>query len=99
MARRRRSYGGRRRGGRRGSKRGIIFGMGLFDLGQVADNVGLVGGGEAANLAMNGDFMGAGNAIASNAFSNLPTIIIHNIGWMLVKKIARKHLGKAGKYF
>ena len=98
MARRRRSYGGRRRGGRRG-KHGIIFGMGLFDLAQVADNAGLLGAGQAASAAVSGDFEGAGNTLAQNAMTNFPNLVIHNIMWMLVKRVGRKYMGKMGKYF
>ncbi len=98
MARRRRSGGSRRRGGRKG-KHGIIFGMGLFDLAQVADNAGLVGAGAAANQAIGGDFEGAGNTLASTAMTNFPSLVIHNIMWMVVKRVGRKYMGKMGKYF
>lgn len=94
----RRRYSGRRRGGRRG-KHGIIFGMGLFDLAQVADNAGLLGAGQAANEAMTGNFETAGNTLASNALTNFPNLVIHNIMWMLVKRVGRKYMGKMGKYF
>jgi len=97
MARRRR-YGGRRRGGRKG-KHGIIFGMGLFDLAQVADNAGLLGAGAAASQATTGDFEGAGNTLAQNAMTNFPNLVIHNIMWMVVKRVGRKYMGKMGKYF
>lgn len=73
--------------------------MGLFDLAQVADNAGLLGAGDAAAKATSGDFEGAGNTLASNAMTNFPNLVIHNIMWMVVKRVGRKYMGKMGKYF
>jgi len=95
--RRRRSYS-RRRGGRKG-KHGIIFGMGLFDLAQLADNAALVGAPEAASQAMAGQWQEAGSTLATTAGTNFPSLLVHNIMWMVVKRVGRKYMGKMGKYF
>ena len=100
---RQKSHGGghtaKKKGKGHKGKHGIIFGMGLFDLAQIADNASLLGVGQAASNAMGGDFEGAGNTLATNAMTNFPNLMIHNIMWMLVKRVGRKYMGKMGKYF
>ena len=60
----RRSYS-KRRGGR-GKKHGIIMGLGLIDLAQVAYTTSQMGVPEAAGAAMNGDFQGAGDVLVAH---------------------------------
>jgi hypothetical protein len=105
LARRRRSRGGyrpkRRRGGR--GKQGLIFGLGLGSLAQVgytADKVLNGPSGNPVDLAMSGDFGGAGTALGGNAMSNIGDIILGNVligvGFRLLKRFMP---GKAKRYF
>lgn len=100
---RRRSYSRpRRRGGRRG-KHGLIFGMGVGELaaiGFTADKVLNGPSGNPVDLAMGGDFGGAGSALGGNAMSNIGDIILGNVmlgvGFSLLRRFIK---GKAKKYF
>ena len=98
---RRRSAPKRKRGGRRG-KHGIIFGMGVGELaavGYTADKVLNGPSGNPVDLAMGGDFGGAGSALGGNAMSNIGDIIFGNVmigvGFSLLKRFMK---GKAKKY-
>lgn len=73
--------------------------MGLFDLAQLADNAALVGVPEAAGQAMSGDWQGAGNTLATTAGTNFPSLLVHNIMWMVVKRVGRKYMGRMGRFF
>ena len=90
----RRRYSRRRRG--RG-KKGIIFGMGVLDIGQMAMTLGLMGVPQAASDAMAGKFQEAGNDIAQNTTSNIVPIVVNNMLFGFTRRIISRFAPKAIK--
>lgn len=93
----RRRYGRRRRGHR--GKKGIIFGMGLLDIGQLGMTIGLMGAPEAAQKAMSGDFQGAAGQIATSTTDNIVPIVVNNMIFGFTRKIISRFAPKAMKRF
>lgn len=91
----RRRYGRRRRGHR--GKKGIIFGMGVLDIGQMAMTLGLMGVPQAASDAMAGKFQEAGNDIAQNTTSNIVPIVVNNMLFGFTRRIISRFAPKAIK--
>ena len=89
----------RRRGGRRGHRKtGIIFGMGLLDMAQIAANANWLGVPGATRQALSGDFEGAGNTLATSWAGNMVPIIIGNLGFGVGRKLISRFAGPVRRW-
>ena len=87
-----------KRGGHK-SKKGIIFGLTAYDFATIGYNVEQFGAVDAAELAMAGDWRGAGSTMAGKIVDNIPSIVVGNILLYVGKKVAQKVIAPAARRY